>query len=319
MESLMTEFFSYPAVKNKLGLGVGMDLPWNHEIGFQTQTDDITEKMYLFLDEYAKDFSYMFLAFQPKNQNYLDSKEYTLAYDKLFIAATDIPLRAFHHTMLNMGAMEPYEKRYIAKFTNDLIEKYNFQWIVEDLGIWSIQGKSLPYPLPPFLNEQGLKACIVNIKEWQSLLHAPLCLEFPGFTEGSNFYIGQIDAFKFFKIVAEETASIVTIDVGHILSYQWLKGYQGDQMYSNLEHLPLDRCFELHLSGCVIHEGKFRDMHHGVLLDEQIELLQFFLDNCPNLKAVTYEDPKYDRSGKLILKSQRNYERLKESVDRWKY
>lgn len=310
--------YIHPHIHQKLGLGVGMDLPWNYEIGFQTKTDDITDKMYRFFQAYSDDFNYMFLAFQPKNQNALSIEDYILAYDRLFEAASPISYRAFHHTMLNMGTAEPYSKQYIADFTNALIERYNFQWIVEDLGIWSLQGKSLPYPLPPFLNQEGLDACIRNVFEWKALLNAPISIEFPGFTEGSNFYIGHMHAFEFFKTVVEATDCLATIDIGHILSYQWLIGRKNSLMYEDLNLLPLNSCFELHLSGCAIQNGKFRDMHHGVLMDEQIDLLSYFLENCPNLKAITYEDPKYDMTGKLILKSRHNYARLKNSVQQWK-
>ena len=54
--------------------------------------------------------------------------------------------------------------------------------------------------------------------------------------------------------------------------------------------LPLSRCLELHLSGCEIRDGALLDLHHGILLDEQIELLDRLIDLCPNLVGVTYED-----------------------------
>ncbi|WP_200880744.1 hypothetical protein [Thermoactinomyces daqus] len=88
-------------------------------------------------------------------------------------------------------------------------------------------------------------------------------------------------------------------------------------MYEELDRLPYEYCFEFHLSGCQIIKGKFRDLHHGVLLDEQIDLLEYMLPRCPNLKAITYEDPKYTDEGILIPKSQPNYQRMKEVVEKW--
>ncbi|MFC4075894.1 multinuclear nonheme iron-dependent oxidase [Salinithrix halophila] len=310
----------FPDVKEKLGLGMGMDLPWGGDIGFMrdgSRGDTITPKMHSFFSKYREEFTYLFLAFQPKNRNVLRAEEYFQAYDSLFKEVPHLKCRAFHQTILNMGSMETYEKDEIIRFTNQLIDRYEFKWIVEDLGLWSIGGKTVPFPLPPYMTQEGLEACIQNIREYQDRLNAPLCVEFPGFTEGTNFYIGEMDAFDYFTTLAKETNSPVTIDIGHILSYQWLMGNTGEHMYKGLERLPLDHCFEMHLSGCQIIRGKFRDLHHGILLDEQIDLLEFLLPRCPNLKAVTYEDPKYTEEGILIPKSQKNYVRMKEMVNEW--
>ncbi|KFN01515.1 DUF692 family protein [Bacillus clarus] len=311
----------FPKVEKKLGLGIGMDLPWGEDIGFCTTEngDDITPKMKIFFDNYKDEFNYMFFAFQPKNRSVLKAEDYFEAYDRLFNAVPNYKARAFHQTILNMGATEKYEKSSIIEFTNKIIERYGIKWVVEDLGLWSIKGKTVPFPLPPYMTPRGLEACIENINEYQKNLLVPVCIEFPGFTEGTNFFIGDMDGFDYFNTLVQETNSPVTIDIGHILSYQWLIGNTDEKMYTNLSKLPLENCFELHLSGCQIIRGKFRDLHHGILLDEQIDLLKYLLPLCPNLKAITYEDPKYTNDGILIPKSQRNYQRMKEVVKQWQY
>lgn len=320
MTKLIKSKVIFPDVNEKLGLGLGMDLPWGEEIGFKSfnNGDSITPKMKKFFSEYENEFNYIFFAFQPKNRNFLNSQDYFDAYDTLFKEVPNIKARAMHQTILNMAAVENYDKKDIIKFTNEIIDRYDIKWIVEDLGLWSIKGKTVPFPLPPYLTDAGLKACINNINEYKDGLNVPVCIEFPGFTEGTNFFIGNMDGFDFFKTLTEETNTPVTIDIGHILSYQWLKGNQGKDMFKGLEKLPFDNCFELHLSGCQIIKGKFRDLHHGILLNEQIELLEYLLPRCPNLKAVTYEDPQYSSEGILIPKSQKNYNKMKELVEAWK-
>lgn len=310
----------FPKVTERLGLGVGMDLPWGDDIGFERHPagDRIRSKVGHFLQRHARDFSYLTVAYQPRNRETLESSDYHAAFDTLMAAGRDIPHRAFHHTLLNTGAMEAYDRHQIIKFTNELIERYGFLWVVEDIGLWSLQGKSLPYPLPPVLTPEGLDATVENVAQIQASLAVPLCLEFPGFTEGATIFIEEVEAYDFFAAVAERTASPVTLDVGHLLSYQWLKGRVGERRFEGLERLPVQRAFEIHLSGCGISNGKFRDLHHGVLLDEQLDLLQHLLTRCPNLKAITYEDPRYDDAGVLIPKSVANYERLKVMVEQWK-
>jgi uncharacterized protein (UPF0276 family) len=120
-----------------------------------------------------------------------------------------------------------------------------------------------------------------------------------------------VHAYDFFRIVVEETGSPATLDVGHLLSYQWLRGRRGEALFGELDLLPLDHCFEIHLSGCAIADGRFLDMHHGVLLDEQLDLLGRLAPRCPHLRAVTYEDPRFDDDGALLPETAPSFERLR--------
>jgi len=121
-------------------------------------------------------------------------------------------------------------------------------------------------------------------------------------------------AYDFFRRVVEETGSPATLDVGHLLSYQWLRGRRGEDLFAELERLPLDRCFEIHLSGCAVVDGRFFDAHHGVLLEEQVQLLQRLAPRCPHLRAITYEDPRFDEEGALTPESVAGFERLRAGV-----
>ena len=67
--------------------------------------------------------------------------------------------------------------------------------------------------------------------------------------------------------------------------------------------MPLDRCFEIHLSGCAIDGERFLDLHHGVLLDAQLTMLERLLERCPNVRAITYEDPAFDAARALEAQS----------------
>jgi uncharacterized protein (UPF0276 family) len=149
-----------------------------------------------------------------------------------------------------------------------------------------------------------------NTAEVQARLPVPLLVEFPGFSEGNSLVLGTMHAYDFFRRVVEETGSPATLDVGHLLSYQWLRGRRREAMYDELDRLPLDHCFEIHLSGCSIVGGRFHDAHHGVLLDEQLELLGRLGPRCSNLRAVTYEDPKFDGDGALIPEAVAGFEHL---------
>jgi len=277
----------------------------------------VTPKVVRFLSAHAGTFRYLFVSFQPKSRTRLDPEDYFEVYDDLFARIPAFPVRALHQTSFNLGALEPYDRARIIDFTNALVDRYGLAWVNEDLGLWSIHGRPLPYPLPPYLTDQGLRASIRNTEEVQRALRAPLLVEFPGFSEGTSFLIGGHHAYDFFRRVVEETGSPCTLDTGHLLSYQWLLGKRGEDLHGELERLPLAHCFEIHLSGCQITGDRFMDHHHGVLLDEQLELLGRLVPRCPRLAAITYEDPKFDAEGALIPRSIPNFERLREAAARW--
>lgn len=302
-----------PTIEGRLGLGVGLDLPWGAAIGFEDEA--VAERVPRFLRAHA--FTHLFVSWQSKNRNRLDVAEYIAAYDDLFARVPRYAARALHQTAFNLGALEAYDRAPIIELTNALAERYGLAWVNEDLGLWSIHGRPLPYPLPPYLTDAGLAAAIRNTEQVQRALRVPLLVEFPGFSQGTNVVIGRWHAFDFFRRVVEDTGSPCTLDLGHLLSYQWLRGQRGEALYADLERLPLDHCFEIHLSGCEISNGRFFDYHHGVLIDEQLELLDRIAPRCANLCAITYEDPKFDDAGALPDAAIPGLDRLRAWVHAW--
>lgn len=310
----------FPAIDKTLGLGVGLDMQWGTPTGLQLLPEECVSPLTTrFLQNYQNDFNYYFFSFQPKNRSLAKPEDYFPGFDSIVENWPAYSTRALHHTQLNLATLEKRQDKVgLAKFTNALIKRYGFSWVNEDLGLWNIGGKILPYPLPPFLTDAGLTACIENTRAFQELLDVPLVIEFPGFSEGLSVVLGNLNAFSFFRTVAEETASPVTLDTGHLLAYQWMRGRRGAQLLEGLEDLPLDHCFEIHLSGCKIIGERFLDLHHGVLLEEQLLVLDYLLKHCPNVKAVTYEDPKFTQEGHLIPNALAGYQQLKERVSQWK-
>ncbi len=175
----------------------------------------------------------------------------------------------------------------------------------------------MPYPLPPFLTAEGIECAVRSLVESREALEPRLHVEFPGFTDGFSLIVGRIDAYDWFREVADQAEVDVTLDVGHLLSWRYLRGGSGPSLFEGLDRLPLERCREIHLSGCAVLGGRLLDLHHGVLMDEQIELLARLIDRCPKLVGITYEDPAVDTMGQLSHRARRNVGRLRDMVDRW--
>ena len=309
-----------PAVPPGVRLGVGLDLPWGAAVGFDLRGgggEGVADCVVKFLAAQAGRFGHVFVSWQPRSRNRLDAREYFPAYDDLFARIPRFSVRALHQTGFNLGALEGYERGPIVELSNALSERYGLAWVNEDLGLWSIRGHRLPYPLPPYLTEAGLRAAVRNTEEVQRALVVPLFVEFPGFSDGTSFCVGSMHAYDLFRRLVEDTGSPATLDTGHLLSYQWLRGRRGEGLFAELERLPLAHCCEIHLSGCALVEGRFVDAHHGVLLDEQLELLGRLLPACPNLRAVTYEDPRFDEDGVLAMETVASLERLTQLVQGW--
>jgi uncharacterized protein (UPF0276 family) len=297
-----------------------LDLPWGAPIGFERDPeagDRIAPRVLRYLERHIDDFNYVFVSWQPRNRNQLNIADYIDVWDELFEKMPPWSVRALHQTAFNLGSLEPYDTTELVAFTNGLIERYNLAWVNEDLGLWSLHGRPLPYPLPPYLTDAGLEASIRNTAAIQESLSAPLLVEFPGFSDGTSFFMGTWHGYDFFKRVVEDTGSPATLDTGHLLSYQWLQGKRGDALYDELDRLPLEHCFEIHLSGCQIVSERFMDYHHGIIMDEQLVILERLLELCPNVRAVTYEDPKFSPEGVETKRSVHNFERLREMTRAW--
>ncbi|MFT3709759.1 MAG: DUF692 family protein [Archangium sp.] len=294
------------------GLGVGLDLPWDARTGFGG--DDVAAPLRSFLAREASQWSHAFFSWQPRDRARPRLDDYAPAWDQLMAALPSGLPRALHHTALNLASLGRYERRELLAFTRALIERYDLKWVNEDVGFWSLDGRAVPYPLPPLLTEGGLAATIRNTRECQDALPVPLLIEFPGFSAGASVVVGDMHAYDFFRRLAEATAAPVTLDVGHLLSYQW---WRGGDLFGELERLPLEHCFELHLSGCEISGDQFIDAHHGVLLEQQFELTARLMERCPNLRAITWEDPRFDEHGELNAANAESWTRLQQLVSTW--
>jgi uncharacterized protein (UPF0276 family) len=307
--------------KASVSLGVGLDMAWGAERGFvkgASGKDVAAPPVLAYLERAADRFEHLFVSWQPRDRGRLDLRDYEDAYDHLFGAlGTRYPVRALHHTALNLGALERYDRAELFDFTNALVRRYGFAWVNEDLGLWSLNGRPLPYPLPPWLTEGGLAAAIRNVREVVERLEIPLLVEFPGFSDGTSVYVGHLDAYDFFRALAEEAEVAVTLDIGHLLSWRWIRGFRGEDLFAELERLPLAHCAEIHLSGCALEGEAFLDYHHGVLLSEQLELLGHLLPRCPELRVVTYEDPRFDGFGDLLPETRAGHRALVERVGAW--
>ncbi|MES2856215.1 MAG: DUF692 family multinuclear iron-containing protein, partial [Bdellovibrionota bacterium] len=250
---------------SNFGLGLGLDTPWGSSRGFQSSVGPALRQ---FLERHGEDFETFFFSFQRRNYGALRSSDYIPAFrDAYEIASKFASTVNLHHTMLNLGAALPYDRSQILRVTNEISEAIPLGWINEDVGIWFLEGKSVPYPLPPILTRESLNLCTETVRHVMSELQTPLSIEFPGITDGASFQVGNLDLYEFFGELADRTKSLVTLDTGHLLGWEWLQGRFEGEMYRHLEKFPFDQVVEIHMAGSETKNGNFIDRHHGILLD----------------------------------------------------
>jgi uncharacterized protein (UPF0276 family) len=298
-------------MKNFLGLGLGLDLHIGADLNPLKQ----------FAQQSGGQFQYAFASLQANSHDLLwmrESQEKVIKkLDDFFSLFPHLHGKfALHHTMLNMaGNLDDYPKDEIVNFTNRLTRLFKFRWINEDLGIWFLKGKKTPYPFPPFLTHKSLDLCVKNIKWYQDHLEAPLLVEYPGYSEGSSFPIGPLNQIDFFSEVIKKANAFWTLDTGHVLGSVYSTS---KKLEVEIERLPLSLCREIHLSGSAIINNEFLDLHHGVLIPEQLELLRLLRHKVPNLFGVCYEDPKFTPNGELIPKALPLFTELSKEIKIWK-
>lgn len=302
----------------RLGLGVGLDLPWSGPYGFVDGR--IAPRTRRFLERHADRFAYMFASWQPRDRSVPRAADYFAAFDDLFAG---LPYRdkALHPTALNL-ASPTYDRTAIIDLVNALVERYGLRWVNEDLGLWSVLGRPLPYPQPPPLTARGIACCTAICRDVDARLAAPLVVEFPGFEvtrppQRATWLHGTLDAYDVFREIVEGAGVHCNLDTGHLLTWRWLAGHRGDALLDGLDRLPLDRCIEIHCAGTVATADGIVDAHHGVLLDMQLELARRLMARCPALRVVTYEDPRFDDDGVLPPELAASLDALDACVRAW--
>jgi uncharacterized protein (UPF0276 family) len=315
-------------VPTRVGLAVGLDMPWGSPRGFvEADADDglgprPAPAVTRFLERYAPWFTGIFTSIQPRRRVRWETgvvAPYVDANACLRRICPAAPLFFLHHTQLDTAqpcGFDESGRADLFAFTNALIEQTSAAWVNEDLGIWTFDGKPLPYPLPPLLTTASLQCCVATVRTVQANLLVPFVLELPGFSEGAGFWLGDLDPLWFFRTIVEETDSPCTLDVAHLLGIAGLATCR-DRKEDVMAQLPLEACIDIHLSGAHIVNSAVVDAHHGVLLDEQLDMLEALLPRCPNLRVITYEDPRFLDDGSLVHKALRNAERLRGIAAAW--
>jgi uncharacterized protein len=158
-------------------------------------------------------------------------------------------------------------------------------WTCEDIGLWSVGPYPLPYFTPPLFEPDVAQHIARGIRRLMSTSSYPFLAEIPSCT----FVAGRMALGEFFWLITEGANCDLVLDVAHVYSYALATGRRYEQV---LASLPLDRVLEIHVAGGYVevqHESRYLDTHSHNVVPEVLELLVQAVEECPRLRAITYE------------------------------
>ena len=195
--------------------------------------------------------------------------------------------------------------------TNALVDRYGFAWVGEDWGSGRSR-ENRPTPRArgrtrgPRRRPSGTRASFARASRRRSSSISrdsrPRCAR------------GPIHAYDFFRAVAEEADVAVAFDTAKLLAYQWQRDRRGADLFGELERLPLDRCYEIHVSGRDAKSGRSFGGPSDTLFEAQLGLVERLAGLCPNVRVIAYEGPLFGAGGTVAKTTTSALARLEKIV-----
>ncbi len=161
-------------------------------------------------------------------------------------------------------------------------------WTSEHLSIFHVQGAHGPKPcgflMPPLQTVAQVRLAAANIRRRAASLGLPFAFE-----TGVNYFAPrdcEMPDGEFFACVAEESDSGILLDLTNL----WANEKNGRATLQDvLAGIPLDRVWEVHLSGLEFAHGYWLDAHAGEIDPELIAFAEEAIPRLPNLGAIIFE------------------------------
>lgn len=198
--------------------------------------------------------------FEAITENYLNSRGRPLEMLKLI--RQDYPV-ALHGLSMNIGCPEGLRLDYLQKL-RELIEHVE-PFIVSDHLCWTgSPDQNLHDLLPLPFTEDSIETLVNNIDFVQSFLRRPLILE--NISTYISYRSNEMNEWDFISEVSRRSGCGLLLDMNNVYVNSYNHGFDPNYF---LNHIPLDRVVQIHMSG----PTKFEDIlfdNHGQEIPEQI-------------------------------------------------
>lgn len=184
------------------------------------------------------------------------------------------------------GTMPPSatELRLLQRVVRDL----NAPWLSEHLSFNSFHDDNGTWHtgllLPPRQTLAGMNSAVRSIRSLASEMPIPVAIE-----TGVNYLQPRADEIpdgEFVARVVEAADCGILLDLHNL----WTNQRNGRQSVADyVDHLPLDRVWQIHLAGGSSHRGYWIDAHSGAVPADLLDLATRIVPRLPNLKAIVFE------------------------------
>lgn len=178
--------------------------------------------------------------FEAQTETYIHSRGHSFEF--LQSIRQDYPI-ALHGISMNIGSPEGIRADYLQGL-RDLIERIE-PFIVSDHMSWSsLSGHNFHNLLPLPFTEDSLQTLVNNIDFVQNFLRRPLVLE--NISTYISYRHSSMEEWDFVSEVSRRSGCALLLDVNSIYVNSHNYGY--DPHYY-LNHIPMERVAQIHLSG----------------------------------------------------------------------
>ncbi len=162
--------------------------------------------------------------------------------------------------------------------------KLDSPWVSEHLSVAGTPHHAAGFLLPPLQTDEGVETAARNIRLFAQGVCRPVAVETGvAYFKRKSF---EMNDGAFVASVAEEADCGILLDLHNLYCNQKNGRIKIEEF---LEHIPLDRVWEIHLAGGVEREGYWLDSHSGPMPPELFDLAIAIVKKLPNLGAVNFE------------------------------
>lgn len=165
-----------------------------------------------------------------------------------------------HGVSMSLGSADPLDMDYLQQ-VKDLAERTNARWVSDHMCFTGVDGINAHDLLPLPCNEETVKHVSNKIKQAQDFLGRQILVE------NASTYItykqSDMTEWEFTKAVAEESDSLILLDVNNIFVSAYNHGFDPLEY---LDGIPADRVQQHHIAGHSQYDGYIIDTHdHDVV------------------------------------------------------
>jgi uncharacterized protein len=154
---------------------------------------------------------------------------------------------AMHGVSLSIGSTDGLNINYLSELKK-LVHRIQPLWVSDHLCWTGVQGNNAHALLPLPYSDEALQLVIRHVKQVQETLDQRILLE--NITSFVNFRSSEMSEWEFLRHVAEQADCLLLLDLNSL--YVNSLNHDFDAI-NYLEHLPINRVQQFHLSGHTDH------------------------------------------------------------------